>query len=259
MQWELQHEQLEPSYYPWLGGERDPVRSGQTGGRAARQVSDLVDRVRVVADTHSNSLLITTNAHYFQEGLEVVDDLDMPRAQVLLEATIIEIARDDRERLGVRWSPDGNMVFDPDDFDNSIIGNAGVDYRQFFAGAPGLDGTRSGVFTGEANVDFLIQFLQKYTDSRVRAEPRLNVADNEIGRLFVGDRVPFITRSQTSPEGTRNDAFEYRDVGIILEVIPTSTSRARSPSRSGSRRPRSARARRSSAASSSRRDRTTRT
>jgi type II secretion system protein D len=215
---QLEEDHDEESYHPWLGGQPEPAVRGQTG--RARQASDLVGRVRVVADGRTNSLHVTTNSHFFPQVMRVVDALDIPTPQVLIEAKIVEISTDDRERLGVRFSPDGNRVFDAEDFDDSIIGSATGTYSEIFSGSNLPGALRTGVYSGEINLDVLVQFLRKTTQSRVRAEPRINVADNEIGRLFVGSRIPFITNSQVTDTGARNDAFEYRDVGIILEVVP---------------------------------------
>ena len=57
-------------------------------------------------------------------------------------------------------------------------------------------------------------------DASVLAEPQISIADNEMGRLFVGSQVPFITDSQTPAVGGLNQSFSYKNVGIILEVTP---------------------------------------
>jgi len=209
----------EESYFPWLGGQQDTIRTSD-GRVTQRRVSDLVGKVRAVPDARTNSILITTNAHFFPAILKTVNELDMPTPQVLIEARIIEISSDLRDRLGVRWSPDGSQVFDTEDLDNSIMGNAAVDYRDVFAGTALADSMRTGILNASASLDFLIQFLRKNTNSRVRSEPRINVADNEKAKLFVGSRIPFISGSFNSPEGGRTDTFDYIDVGIILEVTP---------------------------------------
>lgn len=207
---EIEEKVVEESYFPWLGGS--PQNTRQTSsGRQVRMGSDLVGRVRVVPDTRTNSLLITTNAHLFPPVVELVNDLDMPTAQVLIEAKIIEILQEDALRLGTRWSPDGAEVFETDDLDNSFLGEVGAEYIDVFG---------SGLVEANIDLDVLMQFLQKYTDTRIRADPRINVADNERGKLFVGSRIPFITESRLSPEATRNDSFEYINVGITLEVTP---------------------------------------
>ena len=220
---ELEDEVQEESYYPWLGGgggQQDSSRTPGARSSVTRPVSDLVGKVRVVPDVRTNSLMITSNLHFFPQVIKVVEELDIPTSQVLVEAKIIEVGRDAKDRMGVRWSPDGSQVFDRDDLDNSIIASTTTTYRDVFAGSALADAMRTGILDVRVDLDFLIQFLKKNAESRVRAEPRINVADNERGKLFVGSRVPFISSSLTTTEGGRNDAFEYIDVGIILEVTP---------------------------------------
>jgi type II secretion system protein D len=215
---EVEEEVQEESFFPWLGGQQEVSRSAT--GRTPRPVSDLIGKVRVVPDVRTNSLVITTNSYFFPQVLGLLEDLDIPTAEVLIEAKIIEVGRDDRLRLGVRWSPDGNRVFDTEDLENSVIGTGTASYSEVFAGTTLANAMRTGIVTGNISLDFLVQFLAKNTSSRVRAEPRINVADNERGKLFVGARVPFISGSLQTVEGGRNDTFTYRDVGIILEVTP---------------------------------------
>lgn len=79
---------------------------------------------------------------------------------------------------------------------------------------------RSGLISSTLNVDLLIQFLRKTTDAKVLAAPQINIADNELGKLFVGQQVPYIDRSLTTDVGGLNRSFSYKDVGVILEVTP---------------------------------------
>jgi len=123
----------EEGYYPWLGGQPENLRTPD-GRNVTRQVSDLVGKVRVVADQRSNSLLISANTHFFPQILKLIEDLDVPTAQVLIEAKILEVSSDFLDKLGVRWSPDGTKVFTPDDFDNSIIVHTKGEYIKGWAG-----------------------------------------------------------------------------------------------------------------------------
>ncbi len=79
---------------------------------------------------------------------------------------------------------------------------------------------RSGVIDSTVNMDVLVQFLRRNTAASILAEPQLNIEDNEAGKLFVGSQVPFINQSQNTQVGSLNQSFKYKDVGIILEVIP---------------------------------------
>ena len=230
-QFELERTTKEDGYYPWLGGQPDNPR-GTEGRAAVRSVSDLVGRVRAVADERSNALLISANVHFFPQVLKLIEELDAQTDQVLIEARLIEVSSDFLDKLGVRWSPDGSQVFSTDDYDNSFLSHSTASYLQGFGGpttvntpngnalAQTLTTLRSGVLSSTMNMDFLIQFLRKTTDTRILAEPQINIRDNETGRLFVGQQVPILTASQNSGSIGLSQNFTYQDVGVILEVTP---------------------------------------
>jgi type II secretion system protein D len=231
---DLGQETIEEGYYSWLGGAGDNAAGRSTDGRSTsiRPVSDLVGRVRVVPDRRGNGLLISANAHLFPQILKLVNELDAPADQVMIEARLLEVSTDFLDKLGVRWSPDGNKVFTADDFDNSIIAHVTADYQHGFGPlttvnqplspstvAQSLVALRSGVLSSTINMDFLVQFLKKTTDATVLAEPQINVRDNETGRLFVGQQVP-VPDNNSAYQGTQNTTFKYKNVGVVLEVTP---------------------------------------
>lgn len=214
----LEQEAKEDGYFPWLGGQQEQM-FGRDGQQTQRPVSDLVGRVRVVPDRRSNSLLITANLHFFPQIMKLISDLDAPTPQVLIEARIVEVASDFRDKLGVRWAPDGR-VFTGEDLENSAMIQTSTMFREVFAGTVGDNSLRSGVLDSSISIDFLVQFLRKNLNGKVLAQPQINVADNEVGKLFVGSRVPFISGTLTTDVGAQNNSFQYKDVGIILEVTP---------------------------------------
>jgi type II secretion system protein D len=217
-------------YFPWLGGQLDSTRSSDS--RTVRPVSDLVGRVRAVADERSNALMISANVHFFPQVLKLLADLDEPTSQVLIEARLVEVSSDFLDQLGVRWSPDGSQVFTANDYDNSLIAHVNAQERRGFgpntsvntpssdAVAQALTSLRSGVLSSSISMDFLVQFLRKTTDANVLAEPQLNIRDNETGKLFVGQQVPVPDTTQISSVGSQNTTIKYKDVGVVLEVTP---------------------------------------
>jgi len=161
--------------------------------------------------------------HFFPQVLKLIEELDAPTAQVLIEARIVEVSTDFLDKLGVRWSPDGQRTFTGDDFDNSILISGNNTYAKTYGPvvAEGLSKSlTAGVLSSTLSLDFLIQFLRKTSDATVLAEPQINIADNEVGRLFVGQQVPFIDKSLSTDVGGLNQSFSYKNVGIILEVTP---------------------------------------
>ncbi len=227
---DLETETKIQGYFPWLGGQPDTVRSGDT--HTVQPVSDLIGRVRAVADERSNALLISANVHFFPQMLKLIEDLDAPTDQVLIDARLVEVSSDFLDALGVRWSPNGSQVFTADDYDNSILATATAQYQRGVGAnttvntpsvstvAQSLASLRSGVLSGSLSMDFLVQFLRRTTDATVLAEPQLNIRDNETGKLFVGQEVPVPDTTQISSVGSQNTSIKYKDVGVVLEVTP---------------------------------------
>ncbi len=227
----LEREVKEDLYFPWLGGQPENQRTGD-GKTATRQVSDLVGRVRVVPDHRSNSLMISANVHFFPQVLKLIEELDAPTPQVLIEARIVEVSSDLMDRYGVRWSPNGSTTFTADDYDSSISASTKGNYQKGFGGVntvnnssaanigQQLAGLKSGVLDSTVSLDLLVQFLKRNTAASVLAEPQINIEDNETGKLFVGSQVPFINQTLTPQTGGLSQSFKYKEVGIILEVIP---------------------------------------
>jgi type II secretion system protein D len=230
---DLEQETKEEGYFPWLGGPPDNPRSSD-GRSGTRPVSDLVGRVRAVADQRANALLVSANVQYFPQVLKLIDQLDAQTEQVLIEARLVEVSADFLDKLGVRWSPDGSQVFTADDYDNSFLGHASASYLKGFGGLSSVNSPpssagnvlqslttlRSGVLDSTISMDFLVQFLRRTTDAKVLAEPQINIRDNETGRLFVGQQVPIPQYTQVSTVGSQNTSFTYKDVGVVLEVTP---------------------------------------
>jgi len=228
----LESEADEDGYFPWLGGQPDSASRNGSDRSTIRPVSDLVGRVRAVADQRANALLISANVHFFPQLLKLIDQMDAPSDQVLIEARIVEVSSDFMDKLGVRWSPDGSKVFTADDYDNSIIAKGAANYMKGFGDnttvntpssseiAQTLASLRSGVVQSSISMDFLVQFLRKTTAATVLGNPQINVRDNETGRLFVGQQVPIQTASLDSGANGLRQNFSYKNVGVILEVTP---------------------------------------
>ena len=234
----LEQEVKEEGYYPWLGGAPDNPRTSD-GRSSARVVSDLVGRVRAVPDHRGNAVLLSANVHFFPQVLKLIEELDAPTAQVLIEARIVEVASNFMDQLGVRWSPDGSKVFTTDDYNNSLLIHGTASYLKGLGGltdvnnpsssagsttgsdvTKALSSLRSGTLDSSISMDFLIQFLKTTTAATVLAAPQINIEDNETGKLFVGQQVPFIDNSVIQAQGGQNNSFTYKDVGVILEVTP---------------------------------------
>ncbi|MCC6321657.1 MAG: hypothetical protein IT438_09525 [Phycisphaerales bacterium] len=191
-------------------------------------VSNLVGKIRIVPVWRQNALMLLSPPEYQHSLGALIEQLDKPGRQVLLAAVIAEVSLEDATALGLRWS---NSTIIPTNQDNAIS-----------IGANAAGDTAGGVITGTKNnllpslfdtsvlnvgvdLNVLLQALNEKTNVNILSEPRIFTSDNQEATFFNGQDVPFVTDSQTTDNGTVNNTFDYKAVGINLRVRPRITVR----------------------------------
>ena len=191
--------------------------------------------VSIIADDSQNSLVVKADPQLMREIESAIQQLDIRRQQVLIEAAIIEVEGNDADQLGVQWAL-GDL--------NSGIGlinfsNVGASIADLAAGyvAGGAAGAAANLGTGTSLLlgDYresdngsrklygaLIQALKSKTKSNLLSTPSIVTMDNEEAYIVVGQNVPFVTGSATTTSAGLNPytTVERKDVGVTLKVVP---------------------------------------
>ena len=212
-----------PAPQPALAAPRvqtkSPTSKGGKGNRA--------QNVFVKADETQNALVMIADPETLTEMEHIVRQLDVPRAQVLLEAAIIEVSGDIDDALGVQWGIDGTqtargsskstadtreVAFSGDK--SSVTGYL-LNNSQIALGSIALRGANFGV---------LVTALSKKANNNILSTPRMLTLDNEEAEFQVGKNVPIKTGSyKTSSGGSDANPFtttERKDIGIKLKITP---------------------------------------
>ena len=195
-------EEQRSSFYAWLTGGQSKTEE--------RAISNLIGQVRVVPDVRTNALTITTAVQNFELLREIIDKLDVESPKVLVRVRLIEVTTTKVSRIGTRFSSD-ESVFESDDFDNGLKSTFGLNWEEIH---------RDGTVAANIDIGLLVQFMQRHADTHILSEPTLVMNNNQTANIFVGSRIPFITKSQSTPEGTLNQSFEYKDAGTTLKITP---------------------------------------
>ncbi len=199
-------------------------RSGEGAGEGGRGADD----VRIVADPHTNSLVINAPPEAMRSFRTVIRQLDIRRAQVLVEAIIAEISSDRAAELGVQWVLDAT-----DDGAAGLVnfGGAGSSILGL-ADFPNVQGDFEGATVGlgsqdSGSMDFamLLRALQGDTSTNIVSTPMLVTMDNEEAEITVGQEVPFLTGQFSERGGTNGglnpfQTIDRRDVGVTLKITP---------------------------------------
>ena len=189
----------------------------------------------IQADAATNSIIITAPDAIYNNLRAALDKLDVRRAQVYVEALIVELTSEKAAEFGVQWQNlsglgrDGSQAFGGTNFGGSGQNIIGISQNPASAG-PGLN---IGVVNGHVNIPgvgqilnigLLVRALQTDANANILSTPMLLTLDNEEAAIIIGQNVPFITGqyaltgSATTP--TPFQTIERHDVGLTLRIKP---------------------------------------
>ena len=193
--------------------------------------------ISIIADSSQNALVVKADPQLMREIESAIQQLDVRRQQVLIEAAIIEVEGSDADQLGVQWAlGDISSGVGLISFDNVGSSLASLAAGYLTGGASGLGQALTGAGSSLVLGDYkegsngsrqlygaLIQALKENTKSNLLSTPSIVTMDNEEAYIVVGENVPFVTGSvSTGTGGTVNPytTIERKDVGVTLKVIP---------------------------------------
>ncbi|WP_144143848.1 type II secretion system secretin GspD [Paraburkholderia sp. BCC1884] len=212
-----------------LGGDKDKGDDNQPGGM-------------IQADSATNSLIITASDPVYRNLRAVIEQLDARRAQVYIEALIVELNSNTNANLGIQWQVANNSIYAGTNLatgsGNSIVNLTAAAAANVATGglasAVGGGALQQGLNVGWIHNIFgvqglgaLLQALSQTADANVLSTPNLITLDNEEAKIVVGTNVPIQTGSYSNlTSSTATSAFntyDRVDVGLTLHVKPQIT------------------------------------
>ncbi len=201
-----------------------PASTATTIRRSKNTNDSSKPTVDIQADEHTNSLIITAPPDEMRNVLNVIEKLDIRRAQVLVEAIIAELSESSSTSIGANYIVDGTNENRPAAYTNlggatqalvGTIASNGASLSNGLSLALGRFGT-NGVDFG-----FLLTAIASDADNNILSTPTLVTLDNQEAEIVVGQNLPFVT-GQTLSSDNQNPftTIERRDVGITLKVKP---------------------------------------
>ncbi len=174
----------------------------------------------IEADDNVNALIIHAEPRRMAAIKSIIKQLDIRRAQVLVEGVIAEVSYDKGIELGVQWqtsaTSDGGFVgLNPP---STEISDSITNFNPLSIAS----GLSLGYFSG-GTLRGLLRAIADDRFSNVLSTPTLMTLDNEEAEITIGQNVPFVTGSFTTNADTSSNPFqtiERQDVGILLKVKP---------------------------------------
>ncbi|WP_417791207.1 type II secretion system secretin GspD [Stutzerimonas xanthomarina] len=199
-------------------GLAEPTDGEVQGGRN--------QNILIRADESLNALVMLAEPELISTLESIVRQLDVPRAQVMVEAAIVEVSGDITDALGVQWAVDargstggaGGVSFGNTGLSIGSVLNA-INDNEIPDNLP--DGAIIGV--GTRSFGALITALSANSKSNLLSTPSLLTLDNQEAEILVGQNVPFQTGTYTTDASGANNPFttiEREDIGVTLKVVP---------------------------------------
>ena len=219
-----------PLYAPPTTGSTGNTATGFNAGGATVQ-----------ADTANNALIVMAPEPIYNNIRAIVEKLDVRRAQIYVEALVVEVTADKAAEFGVQWqylqglnNSDRNNAIGGTNFGARGSGTNIIDVATNPLNA--ATGLNLGVIRGSINIPgfgqitnlaLLVRALATDNNANILSTPNLLTLDNEEARIIVGQNVPFITgqyaQTGTNTTVTPFQTIERRDVGLTLRVRPQIT------------------------------------
>ncbi len=207
-----------------------PPGAAAPGGRPGTAAPSLIQ-----ADEATNSIIINASDTVYNNLRTVIEQLDVRRAQVYVEALIVEMTADAALELGVQWAgattSGANTIGAAANFPSAAPSLAAAAAANSLGPAAAIALSPAGLSVGvlrSGSLGALARALQSNTENNVLSTPTLLTLDNFQAKIVVGQNVPFVTGSfaqatTTTPGAGAVNPFqtiERKDVGLTLRIKP---------------------------------------
>ncbi|MFC1794270.1 type II secretion system secretin GspD [Planctomycetota bacterium] len=184
---------------------------------------EAIQQVQVTADEGTNSLIIAASAQDYEVIVEIIEKLDIVREQVLVEMLIMEVSEDGLREIGIDWATLDESVEDSVRFFGATNFGPRVDFVN-----GDLEGLAVGAWKGsgtDVRIGAILHALEKKSGINILSTPHVTTSNHNTANIIVGENIPFVRESRITETSdfitpTVIDTFEYKDVGIILEITP---------------------------------------
>lgn len=205
----------QPSSSPSAAGGKSAPAQGQSSAIAAKKTRGLT----VVVDKKRSALIFMGTSRAYQQVVPILERLDIPARQVLIEITIADVSLDNTDQLGVEWQ--FNNVDNSSALTGTLstLGGLGV----------GSAGLTYALANKLGNVRAKINALATKGKAKILSSPTLLAMDGESAHMQVGTQISVVTQEVSNVQagtGTGTSllrSFQYIDTGVILDISPTIT------------------------------------
>ena len=167
-------------------------------------------RSKVLTDSRTSQLVVVATDPEQQAVEVLVNQLDKPTRQVLIETRLVEITTNPKTTKGIDWS--GTLAAQNVKFGNTL--NGGVRYNTSSGFTPA-----TGFLTADG-LSVVMSFLNSSSDAQIMSTPRVVTLDNEAAQISVTKGIPVFSVQAGTQNTAGGSSVSYSNVGTILHVTP---------------------------------------
>ncbi|WP_435235977.1 type II secretion system secretin GspD [Psychromonas sp. PT13] len=180
----------------------------------------------IEAHEGTNAIVVSAQPALMSSLSNIIRQLDIRRAQVLVEAIVAEVSESDGINLSTQWGSEfGGSQFNDNGVTTGELVTAAYEIDEdddFDSAASALASIAGGILgITDGNWGVVLQALSSSTSSNILATPSITTLDNQEASFIVGDEVPVLTGSTSSASNDNPfQTIERKDIGIKLKVTP---------------------------------------
>lgn len=196
------------------GSSSSGASGTSSGSSSSGSASVTLGGMSVVADEQNNALLIHATSQEYKKIESALKKLDVIPAQVLIEASILEVTLTDELEYGVEWVFKGSLGGG-----DTGQGQLSVSDSPLTSIAPGFS---YAISNSAGSIKAILNVLAQESLLNVISTPSVMVLDNHTASIQVGDQQPIRSSESVSTDGdVLTSSVEYKDTGVKLSVTPS--------------------------------------
>lgn len=195
----------------------------------------------IIADVKNNSLIIHATEDQYADLSSLIDKLDRPRKQVLIETSLVELTVGDnldvgidlfgvQDDIAVDTNGDGvvdtftdeRKFFGTSFYGNSTIVNESVNGVDIPVGVAPLigRGLTAGIFNN-GRIPFILSAVQERNPTKVLTMPSIVTSDNQSATIKTTEQIPYLTTTFVGPDSTPTQSYDEVTVESNLTISPS--------------------------------------
>ena len=187
---------------------------------------------KISPDKATNSLIIFADPYTYDNIVETIRYLDIPRKQVYVEAFIMEVNTNYTFEIGVKWSFFNDFTYDNGKKTGGWFArtsDSSISKPSDFPAGPLLGVIGQAITLNKGGTEITLPSMASFINAvendqqvHIIAKPQIITMDNKQAEIKVGKNVPYVTREDTDSTNINRTVrtYDYRDVGVTLKITP---------------------------------------